>query len=57
MFNRRIETAWETAQKFAPERQSRLGVSISIDRFEMVRQKLTSAMQLGFSGVVPRQRL
>ena len=57
MFSRRMETAWETAQKFVPERQSRPGVSISIDRLEIVRQKLTSAMQLGFSGVVPRQRL
>ncbi len=58
MFSRRIDTAWETAQKFAVERQpSCPAASISMDRLEIVRQKLTSAMQLRVLGVVPRQRL
>ena len=57
MLSRRIDTAWETAQKFADARQpscpSELMLSV---RLESVRQKLTSATQL----LVPppsRQRL
>jgi len=57
MFSLRIDTACETAQKFADERQpSWPAASMLIDRFEMVRQKLTRARQL----LVPpsaRQRL
>ncbi|MEU8275757.1 hypothetical protein ACFYOK_10405 [Microbispora bryophytorum] len=42
-----METAWETAQKFAVWRQlSWPAASMSIDRFDSVRQKLTSARQL-----------
>ena len=55
--SRRIDTACETAQKFADARQpSWPAASIRSDRFESVRQKLTSATQL----LVPppsRQRL
>ncbi len=47
MSSRRIDTAWDTAQKFAEARQSSWPAAlIRSDRLLSVRQKLTSAMQL-----------
>ena len=57
MLRRRIEAAWETAQKFAEARQPSCPAALTFrERFESVRQKLTRAWQL----LVPppsRQRL
>ena len=58
MLRRRIEAAWETAQKFAAARQPPCPGALMMlrERFERVRQKLTRAWQL----LVPppsRQRL
>jgi hypothetical protein len=45
-FRRRIEAAWETAQKFAELRQPSWPAELTFsERFDSVRQKLTSAMQ------------
>ena len=47
MFSRRIDTAWETAQKFAVDRQSSWPAALMVsERLDRVRQKLTSARQL-----------
>ena len=46
MLRRRIDEAWETAQKFAEARQPSCPRALMLsDRFESVRQKFTSAWQ------------
>jgi hypothetical protein len=45
--SRRSDTAWETAQKFADDRQPSWPAELMlIDKLDRVRQKLTSARQL-----------
>ena len=47
MLRRRIDAAWETAQKFAVERQPSCPAALTFrERLDSVRQKLTSAWQL-----------
>ncbi len=57
MSTRRIDTAWETAQKFALALQPSVSSDLSIFRvrFDSVRQNVSSAMQ--FVLFSPRQRL